>query len=209
MENNLNLRLAEILKVMQERIMTQTSYFGIPTLQSPIDAWIYQEIIFEVKPDVIIEIGNFNGGSTLSLAHILDNLNKGRVIGVDLYHATVPELVRNHPRITLITSDACAAFEQVKSLIKDTDTVLIIEDSSHEYENTLKLLKLYGPLVKPGSYFIIEDGICHHGLAVGPNPGPYEAIEKFTQENTDFSIDRSREGFLITWNPKGFLKRIK
>jgi cephalosporin hydroxylase len=84
---------------------------------------------------------------------------------------------------------------------------LVIEDSSHTYENTLNVLRLYSEFIKPGDYFIVEDSICHHGLLVGPNPGPYEAIESFIEEGADFVIDREQESFLITWNPKGYLKR--
>jgi cephalosporin hydroxylase len=59
-----------------------------------------------------------------------------------------------------------------------------------------------------GGYFIVEDGICHHGLEIGPSPGPYEAVETFVAERSEFEIDRSREAFGITWNPKGYLKRV-
>ena len=85
--------------------------------------------------------------------------------------------------------------------------VLVIEDSSHTYENTLNMLRLYSKFIKLGDYFIVEDSICHHGLSVGPNPGPYEAIETFIRECEGFEIDRDKESFLITWNPKGYLKR--
>lgn len=61
--------------------------------------------------------------------------------------------------------------------------------------------------MKEGDYFIVEDGICHHGLPIGPKPGPYEAVEAFVKENADFDLDRDRESFLITWNPKGYLRR--
>ena len=59
------------------------------------------------------------------------------------------------------------------------------------------------------AYLIVEDGICHHGLDEGPAPGPYEAVETFLSEQDAFVLDRSRENFLITWNPKGFLKRVR
>lgn len=209
MEENLDMPLSKLLSIIQDRIMNQTTYFGVKALKSPIDYWIYQEIIFETKPDVIIEIGNANGGGTLSLAHLCDLLGKGRVVGLDLSHAAVPEHVKEHPRITLIEGDACHSFEKVKKLISKEESVLVIEDSSHTYDNTLNILRIYSKLVKPGDYLIVEDSICHHGLPVGPKPGPYEAIEKFVDENRSFQIDRDRESFLITWNPKGYLKRIR
>ena len=209
MEENLNMPLRKVLSIIQDRIMNQTTYFGVKAMKSPIDYWVYQEIIFETKPDVIVEIGNANGGTTLSLAHICDLIDKGRVIGIDLSHKAVPEHVKKHPRITLIEGDACQCFEYVENLISKEETVLVIEDSSHTYENTLNILRIYSAPTKPGDYFIVEDSICHHGLSVGPKPGPYEAIETFINENTDFVPDRRRESFLITWNPKGYLRRTR
>ncbi len=208
MEEKLDMPLSKILQIIQDSIINQTTYFGVRTQKGPIDAWIYQEIIFETKPDVIVEIGNANGGSALFLAHLCDIIGKGRIIGIDLSHKTVSEYVTTHPRITLIEGDACHSFEYVERLISKDERVLVIEDSAHTYDNTLNVLRLYSRLIKPGDYFIVEDGICHHGLNIGPNPGPYEAIGAFMNENADFEIDRSRERFLITWNPKGYLRRI-
>ncbi len=207
MEENLDMPLGKLLPIIQAGILNQSTYFGVRTLKSPFDAWIYQEIIFETKPDVIVEIGNANGGSALFLAHLCDIMGKGRIVGIDLSHRTVPDYVRSHPRITFIEGDACHSFESVARLISEDERVLVIEDSAHTYDNTLNVLRLYSKLIKLGDYFIVEDSVCHHGLAVGPKPGPYEAIEAFINENADFEIDRSREHFMITWNPKGYLKR--
>jgi cephalosporin hydroxylase len=209
LENSLDLPLRRILPVMQERLVTRSTYFGVPALKNPTDFWIYQEIIYELKPDVIIEIGNRYGGSTLALAHLCDLMGKGKVIGIDISHELVHETVRAHPRITLIEGDACASLEKVAGLTGASDQVLIIEDSSHTYENTLDVLRTFNSLIKPGGYFIVEDGICYHGLDLGPRPGPYEAIEAFVAENPSFEIDRGKEDFLITWNPKGFLRRVR
>jgi cephalosporin hydroxylase len=208
MEEYLDMPVRQLLEIIQNRILHDSVYFGVKALKSPTDFWIYQEIIFETKPDYIIEIGNASGGSTLAMAHICDCLRKGRVIGLDLSHDAVPEIVRNHPRISLLEGDACELFEDIRRLIKDEDSVLIIEDSAHTFENTMKVLRTYSPLVKPGGYFIVEDSICHHGLETGPNPGPYEAVEAFLAENKQFEVDRAKESFFITWNPKGYLKRV-
>jgi cephalosporin hydroxylase len=209
MEENLDLPVKKVLEIMQEHLRTKSTYFGVPSIKSPTDSWTYQEIIYEMKPDVIVEVGNETGGSTLMLAHLCDLLGKGKVIGVDISHAVIHESVKKHPRITLIEGDACGSFEKVKSLIKNDDRVLVIEDSSHTYENTLNVLRTFSELVRVGDYFIVEDSNCHHGLDTGPNPGPYEAIEKFISENKDFTIDRGKEAFFITWNPKGYLKRVR
>lgn len=207
MEESLDLPLREVLALMQERIMSQTSYFGVKAWKSPLDSWIYQEMIFESKPDVIVEVGNAFGGGTLALAHLCDLLDHGRVIGVDITQKEIPDHVKRHPRITFIEGDACRSFDKVAKRIGPDERVLVIEDSSHTYENTLEVLRTYSPLTRDGDYFIVEDSICRHGLAVGPDPGPYEAIEAFVRENDDFEIDRQKESFLITWNPKGYLRR--
>jgi cephalosporin hydroxylase len=207
MEYNLTTPLRDLLPIMQERIVGNSTYFGIPTQKSPTDFWIYQEIIHQQRPDVIVEIGNLRGGSALALAHLCDNMGHGRVVAVDIDQRNVAEIVRQHPRITLIEGDAQARFETVRAGIKPGERVLVIEDSSHTYENTLGVLRLYSALVPPGGYLIVEDSICHHGLPLGPLPGPYEAIDTFVAEDPRFEIDRSKEGYVVTWNPKGYLRR--
>jgi cephalosporin hydroxylase len=208
MEDSLDLTLREVIPIIQNRIMTESRYFGVQTWKNPTDFWIYQEMLCDLKPDVIVEIGNHCGGSALAMAHVCDALGSGRIIGVDISHANISSRVKEHPRITFIEGDACESFRKVAALIQPTETALVIEDSSHTEENTLNVLRAYAPLIKPGGYFIVEDGICHHGLEGGPFPGPYEAIERFVAENNLFVIDRTKEAFLITWNPKGFLRRV-
>ncbi|GAH16385.1 unnamed protein product, partial [marine sediment metagenome] len=80
MEESLDMPLAEILPIIQNRMLSQMTYFGVKAVKSPLDFWIYREIIFEQKPDIIIEIGNFRGGSILALAHICDNIGHGKII---------------------------------------------------------------------------------------------------------------------------------
>jgi cephalosporin hydroxylase len=201
--------IGQLLPIMQERLMQKSKYHGIQTWKNPVDFWIYQEIVFDIKPDFIIEIGLHRGGSTLALAHMLDRNDNGEIIGIDLSLSLIDQQVRNHDRISLIEGNPLELFEKVKQLISPDSTVLIIEDSSHEYENTLAVLNMYGALVSENSFFIVEDGICYHGLDVGPKPGPYEAVHDFIKDNDNFAIDRSKEDFLLTWNPCGFLKRIK
>ncbi|GIW22015.1 MAG: hypothetical protein KatS3mg068_1022 [Candidatus Sericytochromatia bacterium] len=96
-----------------------------------------------------------------------------------------------------ITGDALFTINKVRSLINDNDKVLIIEDSPH--------------MVSLNSYFIVKDSIVYNGLNIPYDfdGKPYRAIEEFIKENHNFEIDRSKERFLLTWNPKGFLKRIK
>ncbi|MEP6808806.1 MAG: CmcI family methyltransferase [Chthoniobacterales bacterium] len=209
LEDNLEMTMREMLPLMQARILERTTYFGIRTLKNPLDFWLYQELIHQVQPDVILEIGNFCGGSLLALAHQCDLRRCGRVIGLDIDQKQIGEIVRQHPRITLLEGDAVTNSGLVREMISPADRVLIIEDSAHTYENTLAVLREYSDLVSVESYFIVEDGNCHHGLDVGPSPGPYEAVLEFMQGNSQFVIDRICESFFVTWNPLGFLRRIQ
>lgn len=208
LEDILDRPVGEVLPRIQRRIMSTTHWFGVKTLKNPMDFWVYQEVIHAMQPDVIVEIGTNWGGSTLALAHLLDLHGHGRLIGIDIEQSKIPDVVRRHPRVTLIENDAVASFPLVDSLIAQGERVLVIEDSSHTYDNTLAVLRTYGKFTRVGDYFVVEDSICHHGLDVGPKPGPYEAAEAFVAENPDFVIDRAMESFVITWNPKGFLKRV-
>lgn len=209
MEELLDLPIRALLDGMQWRIMGASTYFGIPTLKCPLDQWIYQEIIFQTKPDLVVELGVYRGGSTLALAHLFDAMGQGNVLGIDTDLSRVPQSVSHHPRINLLQKSACAAIDDAKkyALERDARRIMVIEDSDHSYANTLAVMQAFGPMVTPGCYMIVEDGICNHGLAVGPKPGPYEAIEEFLKSHNEFVCDREREAFLVTWNPKGFLRR--
>jgi len=208
MEEALDWPLSRVLPIMQKRIMEISTYHGIPTLKSPLDFWIYQEILWECRPDVIIEIGNFRGGSTLALAHTCDLLGKGKVLAIDTTHDQISPDVQSHHRITWITGDACEVVSTVRRTIPQNASVMVIDDSVHTYEHTLRVLEAYAEIVTIGNYFIVEDGICHHGLDIGPQPGPYEAVETFMRTAENFMIDRNKENFGITWNPKGYLRKI-
>lgn len=184
------------------------TWMGKTADKFPNDAWIYQEIICETKPDVVLEIGNLYGGSTLFLANMLDILNKGRVIGVDIDHSRIDF---THPRIHWVTGDAKSEriLSQIARLIEPDDKVMVIEDSSHTYENTLSILRKYNRFVTQGMYFIVEDGLSRYPfIENGPKPGPYEAVHAFLKENRDFVLDKSREKFVLTYNPDGYLRRI-
>lgn len=208
MEFNLSLSAKAVIRLVQNRVADHTSYFGIQTLKNPFDFWVYQELIWKIRPDVIIEIGNAYGGSTLALAHLLDHVGSGRILAVDIQHDTFNPAVRTHPRIECITRDATEAAPEVRARIRPGERVLVIEDSAHTYDNTLNVLRAYGPFVTPGSYFIVEDSHCRHGLDYGAIPGAYEAIADFLRDCPDFQTDRECEGFFITFNPTGYLKRL-
>lgn len=186
-------------------------WMGIPAFKNPLDAWIYQEIIWYVKPDVVIEIGSASGGSTLYLAHLLDLIGQGEVISIDCDRSTFQAA---HPRIITVTGNSSAP-DIVRTVAQrcNEKSVLIIHDGDHSRQQVLNDLISYASLVSLNSYFIVEDGIID---LFGPNDGigtvsegPLVAIDQFLQLNNQFEIDQSKERYLLTYNPHGFLKRIR
>ena len=184
---------------------------GVHTIKNPLDAWIYQEIIYDVQPDVIIEIGSFEGGSTLYFAHLLDILGKGMVISIDIQRKIYNV---EHNRIVVITGDSSSQEVILKvSELSTGKSVLIIHDGDHHKEQVLSDLQNYSKFVSLNSYFIVEDGIIDlfkPGDGIGSHrEGPLAAAEQFLGKNRDFIADTERERYILTYNPRGFLKRIR
>lgn len=186
-----------------------TRWLGIPILKLPLDLFIYQEIIFDIKPDLIIECGTFNGGSALFFSSMLDLINKGKVISIDhLLRSNLP----SHPRLTYIKASSTSdeALEKVEQLINPGDVVMVVLDSDHRKNHVLSELELYGKYVTKGSYLVVEDtNVNGHPILPNFGPGPMEAVEEFLLENDEFEIDESKHKFLVTFCPKGFLRKVK
>ncbi len=189
---------------LYDELMERESYWmGVRALKNPLDIWIYQEILHEVRPTAVVELGSALGGGTLFLCHMLDLLEiDAPVIAVDLSHA---EFAAKHKRITTVTGDTRDpdVIERVRELCGDR-RVLLIHDGSHEAPVVLDDLRNYSPVIAPGSYLIVEDGVTD---TLGGVPGPLVAIEQFLRESPAFEVDEARERFLLTYNPKGFLRR--
>ena len=187
-----------------------TRWFGIPLQKNPLDMWVYQEIIYEIKPDIIIECGTYRGGSALFFANLCDLLGNGKVITIDIDDFVKED--RKHNRIIYLhgssTSDQIVA--KVKSLITKNDKVLVCLDSDHHKQHVLNELTIYSQLVSKGSYIVVEDTNIN-GNPVYPTygDGPMEAVKEFIKINSNFVADRSREKFLISFYPNGYLKKIK
>lgn len=183
-----------------------TYWMGVLCQKCPLDLWIYQELIFEQRPDLIVETGTHSGGSALFLAHLCDLLGHGEVVSIDI--ETRPRPV--HPRIRYIlgSSGDPAIVEQALSAYKAKENILVILDSDHSERHVLRELELLAPLVKVGGYLIVEDtNINGHPTYPEFGPGPYEAVGKFLAANPHFEIDHAREKFMMTFNPRGYLKR--
>lgn len=208
--------LSEWMLYHQRNIHFKMKYHGLDMQKIPTDLWIYSEIINEVWPDTIIEIGAAGGGTALWLCHQLDLLpNKEdkpyrSLISVDINHGGFKA---EHKRIIKLTG-----LSQDKKIIKEArdlseGKVLIIQDGSHKKCDIKEDFKNYSDLVSVGSYFIIEDGVMDifnwkdHRTA--GNDCGLVAAQEIVKENENWIIDKEKEKYIITNNPCGFLKRVK
>lgn len=195
-----------------------TYWMGTITKKCPLDLWIYQEIIFETQPDIIIESGTSDGGSALFLASLCDLMHRGKVLTIDvMYLEERKELLGEryrpeHKRIFYLhgSSISQTIFQSVKNQIEDGARVMVILDSYHVREHVAKELELYSTLVTKDCYLIVEDtNLNGHPVRSDFGPGPMEALEQFLQEHDEFEVDGERQKFLLTFNPKGYLRRVR
>ena len=190
------------------RIWENTFWHGHQILKCPMDMWIYQELIWKIKPDYIIETGTFRGGSALYYSHLFDLQGQGEVITIDVMERpNRPEHDRIHYLIG--SSSDAEIFSQVQSMIGENKKVMVVLDSDHSRDHVFKEMQLWHSMVSKDSYMIVEDSNVN-GYPVRPDfgPGPMEAINDFLQINNMFEIDNSQEKFLMTQNPRGYLKKI-
>lgn len=201
----------------------QWTWLGLPILQMPQDVLAIQEIVWKLKPDVIIETGIAWGGSIVFYASLLELIGKGRVIGIDLNlmeHVSkqIMDYKCSH-RINLLKGSSTDPdlVKQVKDQIKPGDTVMVLLDSNHTHEHVLAELRAYGPAVTPGQYLIVSDTYVedipvqtHRPRPWGPGANPKTAAQAYLQETDRFSIDEELESkLLLTFMPSGFLRCVK
>ncbi|WP_018614943.1 cephalosporin hydroxylase family protein [Segetibacter koreensis] len=200
------------------------SWMGRPIIQYPQDMIAMQEIIWEVKPDLIIETGIAHGGSLIYYASLLELIGKGEVLGIDIdIRKHNKAEIEKHPmfkRIKMLEGSSISEdiIGQVKSIAKDKQKILVILDSNHTYDHVLRELELYSPFVSLSSYIVVFDTIVEDLPAnyfkeerpwgIGNNPKT--AVFEFLKKNTDFVIDKEIDNkLLISVAPQGYLKRIK
>jgi len=190
------------------KIEKATYWFGTRAYKLPSDLWIYQELLHELKPDLVIETGTLHGGSALFLAHMMDLIGNGEIVTIDVSAGVHPR--PQHPRITYIqgSSSDPEIVAGVAERAASAETVMALLDSDHSKTHVLDEMRAYGPLITRGSYMVVEDtNINGHPTQPTFGPGPFEAVEEYLEENSDFEIDRAREKFLVTFNPSGYLRR--
>jgi cephalosporin hydroxylase len=173
--------------------------------------WVYQELLHEVRPDLIVETGTQFGGSAYFLASMCELLGHGRVISVDIEERPGrPE----HPRLEYLLGSSASAeiVARVKATAAHARSVLVVLDSEHSCDHVLEELHAYGPLVMRGSHLIVEDtNINGHPILRNYGPeraGPMEAIDEFLRGGAPFMVDSSREKFVLSFSPRGVLRRV-
>lgn len=199
-------------------------WMGVPIIQYPEDIIAMQEIIWQVKPDLIIETGIARGGSMIFYASMLSLIGKGKVLGIDIdIRKHNRNSIENHTLGKLVTliegsSTSPEVLTEVKRQSSSAKKVLVILDSLHSTEHVTEELRLYAPLVTKGSYLIAFDTITdllpsaihEKGKPWNTNKGPGLAVKNFLKSNPNFISDKNIDDKLqISVAPRGYLKRIK
>lgn len=198
------------------------SWMGRPIIQFPQDMIAMQEIIWALRPDVIVETGIAHGGSLVFYASMLQLIGHGDVLGVDIdIRLHNREAIEAHPmshRIQMIQGSSVdpAIVEQVRQRIVGKK-VLVVLDSNHTHEHVLEELRLYAPLVSVGSYCVVMDTVVEDmpedsfpDRPWGKGDNPKTAVWAYLKENQDFEIDTAiHSKLLITVAPDGYLRRVR
>lgn len=219
-----------------QKHMYTFSWLGRPIIQIPDDMVRMQEVIYSIKPDLIIETGIAHGGSLIYYASICKAMNKGRVLGVDIeIRAHNRKAIESHELFGMITliegsSIASETLRRVEACIKKEDrTILVILDSAHTYDHVLAEIKAYSKYVSVGSYIVVTDGLQEklsttarakkdysQVCSTWKTNNPKKAAEDFVLDNKNFKMvepafpfNESNLDFRITDWPSAFLKRIK
>ncbi|MFH1857443.1 MAG: CmcI family methyltransferase [Candidatus Omnitrophota bacterium] len=199
----------------RSKVWNSTKWLGIPSVQNPCDMWAMQEIITEVKPDFIVETGTYKGGSSLFYASVLEGVHpRGKVITVDIESyvrdASRSDTFKKHVEFIQGDSVSPEVIRVIAERVKG-HKVMVTLDSLHTKEHVLKEMERYSPLVSVGSYLVVQDTIASSPSfsPLGLGGGPLEAVGEFLAKNDNFVIDRTREKFLLTFYPSGYLKRVR
>ncbi len=185
-----------------------TIWMGVPVQKTPTDLWVYQELLCELRPSLIVETGTAFGGSALFLASICDLLDHGTVISID---SRVMAGRPQHRRIRYLTGSSIdpAIIAAVKYLTANAALTMVFLDSDHSKAHVLKELDLYAPLVTRGSYLVVEDtNLNGHPVVPTFGDGPWEAVQEWLVDHPEYRVDHDREKFLITSNPNGYLRKL-
>lgn len=199
------------------------TWLGRPIIQYPQDILAIQELLWKIKPDLVIETGIARGGSLIFTASILELIGQGNVIGIDIdIRKHNREEIEKHPlfkRITMIEGSSIdkKIIDDVFKLSVGKKKILILLDSFHTHSHVLKELNAYSSLVNKGSYLVVFDTVIedmpNNSFPNRPwdkGNNPRTAIKEFLKKNNRFKIDLNIDRkLLITSNPSGFLKCVR
>lgn len=197
------------------KIWEKNSWFGVPMWKLPMDAFVIQELIVKIRPECIIETGTGCGGSAMFYASICELLGEGQVITIDIEGSKqgFKGEYEWEDRVHFIYGGSTnpLVVEKVKKIVGDAKRNLVLLDSWHSKDHVKQEMAIYSPFVSVGSYMIVED--THANGHPVPwqyeNDGPYEAVEDWLKIHGDYWVaDYECEKHLMTFNPKGYLKRI-
>jgi len=200
---------------LQHRQPHSPMWFNYMGMQYPQDLISYQEILWKVKPTLVVETGTLGGGCTLFFAFILDSMMRlgripdYRIVTIDIRPdlSLHPELMA-HPRINFLNGNSVSpeTVEKVKSHWKPGMVTAVFLDDGHSMDDVLAEMEAYGPLVSVGSYMVAEDTCFGYYLPVGN--GPLHAVEEYLKRHGEWEIDRFPERWLCTQHPCGWLRRV-
>lgn len=205
----------------QRKLSYEVTWLGIPIIQLPEDILVLQELIWRVRPELIIECGVAHGGSLVLHASILELLGRGRVIGIDVEIRKYNRLaIESHPmakRITLVEGSSTdpATVAQVRDSVRPGERTMVMLDSNHSRDHVRGELEYYAPLVSPGSYMVVFDEVmpmvadAPNGQLTWATDNPFEAVRDFLSEHPEFEVDRAPERLAVTYCRGGFLRRIE
>lgn len=187
----------------------QQTWRGVPIIKNPLDCWVYQEIIYRTRPDVLLELGVAFGGSGLYFADFMDSIDHGMVLGVDIDISRAADV--QHPRIERLEGSSVGP-EMVAEVTRRCEgkRVMVIADSDHRETHVLAELESYFGLVGEGMYMIVEDTLADvmNQMPV-PVGGPLPAVHRFLAGHPEFELDMTlSEKYLLTQSPYGFLRRV-
>lgn len=187
---------------------SEVYWLGRQVVKCPMDLWVYQEIIQETRPDVILETGTSGGGSAFFFSTLFDMLGiDGRIYTVDA--TSYPDLWIVNPRITYMVGDSVSP-DIVSSMTAAVQgkRVMVSLDSLHTYAHVKRELELYAPLVTPGCYLVVEDTGWSNPKDTPAGEWADRAAKEFLRDNPGYVSDVSREKHLITSNRGGWIRRV-
>ena len=199
----------------------QWSWLGLPVIQMPTDIVALQEVIWETRPQLVIETGVARGGSLVLYASILELLGEGEVLGIDIdIRAHNREAIEAHPlahRIRMVEGSSLdkAVLGEARRTAEAVERVMVVLDSDHTHDHVLAELRAYGPLVTVGQFLVVADTFVEHiplqehrRRAWGPGDNPGTALRAWLDEVEGFEPDPFVNAkLLLTASPGGYLRR--